>query len=76
MKNNNNNYWMTATFSMMMIISVLAGFTANLKFVKFNPSLSVNVFLWLVLSLAAIQVPVIVKNLIEGLKDESKKTKK
>lgn len=76
MKNNNNNYWMTATFSMMMIISVLAGFTANLKFVKLNPSLSVNVFLWLVLSLAAIQVPVIVKNLIEGLKDESKKTKK
>lgn len=68
MKNNNNNYWMTATFAMMGIVSVLAGFTANLKFVKFNPSISINVFLWLVLSLAVIQLPVIIKSLIEGLR--------
>ena len=54
------NYWKTATFTLLAIISVLSGFLVKFEVLRWNIFLSVKVALALAIVITLVQVPALV----------------
>ena len=57
----NYNYWKTATFMLLAIISVLSGFLVKFEVLRWNVFLSIKVALALVVVTTLVQAPALVR---------------
>lgn len=73
MKMKNTNWWQISTWSLLLIISVLSGFTLNVRLVRFTPWLSVRTALMLSLIVLIIQLPSLLSTLIGNIRVGKKK---
>lgn len=56
----NYNYWKTATFTLLAIISVLSGFLVKFEVLRWNVFLSIKVAVALAIATTLVQVPALV----------------
>lgn len=64
----NYNYWKTATFTLLAIISVLSGFLVKFEVLRWNVFLSVKVALTLAVVTTLVQVPALVSEYYQSRK--------
>lgn len=64
----NYNYWKTATFTLLAIISVLSGFLVKFEVLRWNVFLSVKVALALAVVTTLVQVPALVSEYYQSRK--------
>lgn len=68
----NYNYWKTATFTLLAIISVLSGFLVKFEVLRWNVFLSVKVALALAVATTLVQVPALVSEYYQSKKEVTK----
>lgn len=68
----NYNYWKTATFTLLAIISVLSGFLVKFEVLRWNVFLSVKVALALAVVITLVQVPALVSEYCQAKKEVTK----
>lgn len=61
----NYNYWKTATFMLLAIISVLSGFLVKFEVLRFNVFLSIKVALALAVVTTLVQAPALVSEYLQ-----------
>lgn len=61
----NYNYWKTATFMLLAIISVLSGFLVKFEVLRFNVLLSIKVALALAVVTTLVQAPALVSEYLQ-----------
>lgn len=66
------NYWKTATFTLLAIISVLSGFLVKFEVLRWNVFLSVKVALALAVVTTLVQVPALVSEYYQSKKEVTK----
>lgn len=59
----NYNYWKTATFILLTVISVLSGFLVKFEVLRWNVFLSIKVAVALAIVTTLLQVPALVSEL-------------
>ena len=64
----NYNYWKTATFTLLAIISVLSGFLVKFEVLRWNVFLSIKVALALAVVTTLVQVPALVSEYLQSKK--------
>ena len=64
----NYNYWKTATFVLLAIISVLSGFLVKFEVLRWNVFLSIKVALALAIVTTLVQVPALVSEYYQSKK--------
>lgn len=62
------NYWKTATFTLLAVISVLSGFLVKFEVLRFNVFLSIKVALALAVVTTLVQVPALVSEYYQSRK--------
>lgn len=62
------NYWKTATFVLLAIISVLSGFLVKFEVLRWNVFLSIKVALALAVVTTLVQVPALVGEYLQSKK--------
>lgn len=68
----NYNYWKTATFTLLTVISILSGFLVKFEVLRYNVFLSIKVAVALAVVTTLVQVPALVS---EYFQSQSKKGK-
>lgn len=68
----NYNYWKTATFTLLAIISFLSGFLVKFEVLRWNVFLSVKVALALAVAITLVQVPALVSEYYQSKKEVTK----
>lgn len=66
------NYWRTATYVLLAIISVLSGFLVKFEVLRWNVFLSVKVALALAVVTTLVQVPALVSEYYQSKKEVKK----
>lgn len=56
----NYNFWMTSTYILLLVISVLSGFLVKFEVLRYNVFLSIKVAVALAIVTTLIQVPALV----------------
>lgn len=64
----NYNYWKTATFVLLAIISVLSGFLVKFEVLRWNVFLSIKVALALAVVTTLVQAPALVSEYLQSKK--------
>ena len=64
----NYNYWKTATFTLLAIISVMSGFLVKFEVLRWNVFLSIKVAVALVIVTTLVQVPALVSEYFQSKK--------
>lgn len=64
----NYNYWKTATFTLLTVISVLSGFLVKFEVLRYNVFLSIKVALVLAVVTTLVQVPALVSEYYQAKK--------
>lgn len=64
----NYNYWKTATFTLLAIISVLSGFLVKFEVLRYNVFLSIKVAVALAIVTTLVQVPALVGEYLQSKK--------
>lgn len=65
----NYNYWKTATFVLLAIISVLSGFLVKFEVLRWNVFLSIKVALALAIVTTLVQAPALVSEYYQSRKE-------
>lgn len=66
------NYWKTASFVLLAIISVLSGFLVKFEVLRYNVFLSIKVAVALAIVTTLVQVPALVSEYINHKKEVTK----
>lgn len=66
----NYNYWKTATFTLLAVISVLSGFLVKFEVLRWNVFLSIKVAVALAIVTTLVQVPALVSEYYQSRKDK------
>lgn len=64
----NYNYWKTATFTLLAVISVLSGFLVKFEVLRWNVFLSIKVAVALAIVTTLVQVPALVSEYYQAKK--------
>lgn len=64
----NYNYWKTATFTLLTVISVMSGFLVHFEVLRWNVFLSIKVAVALAIVTTLVQVPALVSEYIQTKK--------
>lgn len=64
----NYNYWKTATFTLLAVISVLSGFLVKFEVLRWNVFLSIKVAVALAIVTTLVQVPALVSEYLQSKK--------
>lgn len=64
----NYNFWMTSTYTLLLVISILSGFLVKFEVLRYNVFLSIKVAVALAIVTTLVQVPALVSEYFQSKK--------